>query len=91
MSKEWKLTGIREYPGGKREYKIFGELCEIATIPIVSGSDGTDEFNRANLFIAAPNLLEACKRIHDYFMGTGGDPLRVDQVVEKAIAKAEGK
>jgi hypothetical protein len=45
----------------------------------------------ARLIAAAPDLLEACKRIHNYFMGTGGDPLGVDQVVEKAIAKAEGR
>ncbi|MCJ7663062.1 MAG: hypothetical protein MUO24_02340 [Desulfobacterales bacterium] len=40
---------------------------------------------------AAPDLLKVCKEIHNYFMGTGGDPLNVGQRVDAAIEKAEGR
>ena len=59
----YTITGVKQYPGGRREYQIWDNRHEIASIPIVQGSNGADEKNRAELFADAPRLCEENGRL----------------------------
>jgi hypothetical protein len=47
MANEWFLTGPHATQSGGYEYRAWDDLHVVFTVPIIQGSDGKEEYERA--------------------------------------------
>lgn len=89
MKKHWKLKRINEYEQDVMGYftKDFPEGTHIITIHDAN-------YNDAYLIATAPELLNACKLLFKIYvknLGKSSLTFKQEEIIRKAIAKAEGK
>lgn len=82
---EGKITGIIDVMALKRNDEIFPVICRFDN-PIKFHLPSDQVLPNAHLIAAAPDLLAACKKAMFYL-----HEFKDCKMIEKAIAKAEGK